>query len=150
MDVSDELIPARLVLCRFLLYCLCATVTTQPLFEMFIVPASISVSGDWEDHLSVKYFGVVWLLGFHVLLIVPFRATLDLFDSKQKLLLPQVVRHSRRFITDRGDVLIPQRSMLFQRGRSACICMSLFVPSRAPFDLCIRKLHVPRVYHGWL
>ena len=48
------------------------------------MPASISVSGDREDHLSVKYFGVVWLLGFRVLLIVPFRAPFDLFDSKQK------------------------------------------------------------------
>ena len=65
----------------------------QPMFEMFIVPASISVSGDQEDLLSVKYTGVVWLLGFRVL---------------------------------------------------------LFVPRRASFDLCILKLHVPRVYHGRL
>ena len=32
---------------------------------------SILLSGDQEDLLSVKYFSVVWLLGFRVLLFVP-------------------------------------------------------------------------------
>ena len=63
-----------------------------------------SLSGDWEDHLSVKYFGVVSQFGLRALLIVPRSAPCDLFTLLQKR--NNIKLYLRRVFIMNSDVLI--------------------------------------------
>ena len=63
-----------------------------------------SLSGDWEDHLSVKYHCVDSQLGLRALLIVPRCAPCDLFALLQKR--NNIKLYIRRVFIMNSDVLI--------------------------------------------